>query len=176
MTDKIFFDTDCICAFLWVEQEIILERLYTGRIILPKQVYDEISKVNRLLTRTDTLKNKGVLSIESIDTDSEEFNDYMQMTSSPEPGMRIIGPGEAASIAMVKRRGGTLASNNMRDIVPYVSVYGISHITTGDIMIEALRAGMITEAQGNTIWSNMIRRRRLLPTDTFSDYLASKGI
>ena len=38
------------------------------------------------------------------------------MTTSPEDGMRIIGRGEAAGIAMAKHREGTLASNNLRDI------------------------------------------------------------
>ena len=100
-----------------------------------------------------------------------EYKDYLQMTTTPESGMRIIGRGEAAGIAMAKQRNGTLASNNLRDILPYVEKYDISHITTGDILIEAMEAGIISEAEGNTIWSDMIRKRRLLPTATFSEYL-----
>ena len=51
--------------------------------------------------------------------------------------------------------------------------YSIDHVTTGDILIEALDAGFINEAEGNTIWAGMIRKRRMLPTATFSDYLVS---
>lgn len=171
MTEKYFFDTDCLSAFLWVREESILARLYAGRIILPTQVYNELRRVPHLLARVDTLKNNGDLSVESMEAGSEEYNDYLQMTTSPETGMRIIGSGEAAGIAMTKQRDGTLASNNLRDIRPYVEKYGISHITTGDILIEAMDAGIITEAEGNTIWSDMIRRRRMLPTTTFSEYL-----
>ena len=54
-----------------------------------------------------------------------------------------------------------------------VEKYKISHITTGKILIEAMDAGIITEAEGNTIWSDMIRKRRRLPTTTFSEYLAN---
>ena len=36
MTDKLFFDTDCISAFLWVKEENILFKLYPGKIILHK--------------------------------------------------------------------------------------------------------------------------------------------
>ena len=43
MTDKLFFDTDCLSSFLWINQEGILLKLYPGRIILPKQVYNELS-------------------------------------------------------------------------------------------------------------------------------------
>ena len=173
MTEKYFFDTDCLSAFLWVREESILAKLYAGRIILPAQVYSEIQRVPHLLARVDTLKNNGDLSVESMEAGSLEYNDYLQMTTSPEAGMRIIGRGEAAGIAMAKQRDGTLASNNLRDIRPYVEKYDISHITTGDILIEAMDAGIITEAEGNTIWSDMIRKRRMLPTTTFSEYLVN---
>lgn len=173
MTEKYFFDTDCFSAFLWVREESILARLYAGRIILPTQVYNEIQRVPHLLARVDTLKNNGDISVESMEAGSEEYNDYLQMTTSPETGMRIIGRGEAAGIAMAKQRDGVLASNNLRDIRPYVEKYEISHITTGDILIEAMDAGIITEAEGNIIWSDMIRKRRMLPTTTFSEYLTS---
>ena len=174
MTEKYFFDTDCLSAFLWIHKESILARLYTGRIILPMQVYNELQRVPHLLERVDTLKNNGDLKVDSIVVGSAEYFDYIQMTTTPEAGMRIIGSGEAAGIAMAKQRGGTLASNNLRDIRPYVEKYDIAHITTGDILIEAMDIGIISEAEGNTIWSEMIRRRRMLPTATFSDYCKLK--
>ena len=173
LTEKYFFDTDCLSAFLWVREESILAQLYAGRIILPAQVYHELQKVPHLLARVDMLKNNGVLYVESMEVGSEEYNDYLQMTTSPEAGMRIIGRGEAAGIAMAKQRDGTLASNNLHDILPYVKKYEISYITTGDILIKALDAGIITEADGNTIWSDMLRKRRMLPNTTFSEYIAN---
>ena len=175
MTEKYFFDTDCLSAFLWVREESIPARLYAGRIILPAQVYNELQRVPHLRARVDALKNHGDLRVESMETGSEEYFDYLQMTESPENGMRIIGRGEAASIAMAKHRAGTLASNNLRDVRLYVEKYKISHITTGDILIEAMDAGIITETDGNTIWSEMIQKRRVLPTTTFSEYLTVYG-
>ena len=75
---------------------------------------------------------------------------------------------------MVKERGGTLASNNLRDISSYVEKYGLKHITTGDILIKAMNTGIISETDGNDIWANMIRKKRMLPTATFTDYMKSK--
>lgn len=175
LTEKYFFDTDCLSAFLWVREESILARLYAGKIILPTQVYNELQRVPHLQARVDVLKNHGDLSIESMETGSAEYLDYLQMTTSPEDGMRIIGRGEAAGIAMAKHREGTLASNNLRDVRLYVEKYKISHITTGDILIEAMDAGIITETDGNTMWAEMIRKRRILPTVTFSEYLVDYG-
>jgi len=172
LTEKYFFDTDCLSAFLWVREESILAKLYAGRIVLPVQVYNEFQKVPHLRARIDTLKNCGDLCVESMEVGTAEYNDYLKMTTSPETGMRIIGKGEAAGIAMARQRAGTLASNNLRDIRPYVEKYEIAHITTGDILIEAMDAGIITETEGNTLWADMIRKRRKLPAATFSEYLA----
>lgn len=85
---------------------------------------------------------------------------------------KIIGRGEAASISFAKEKQGILASNNLRDISAYVTEYGLTHLTTGDILKMALDAGYIDESQGNTIWANMIARKRKLGYASFSDYLA----
>lgn len=53
----------------------------------------------------------------------------------------------------------------------YVKKYNLKHIMTGDILIEALDKNLITEDEGNIIWANMISRRRLLPTSTFTEFL-----
>lgn len=174
MTEGYFFDTDCISAFLWVRGESILAKLYSGRIILPAQVYNELQKVPHLLDRINVMKENKDLIVQSMEVGSVEYGDYLKMISSPDPGMKIIGKGEAAAIAMVKQRGGILASNNMRDIVSYISKYKLRHITTGDILLEAMRKGIITEDEGNIIWANMRRKKRRLPTETFTDYINRK--
>ncbi|MEG1877475.1 MAG: hypothetical protein RR146_07890 [Lachnospiraceae bacterium] len=116
MTDSLFFDSDCISAFLWVKEQNLLALLYPGRIIIPKP----------------------------------------------------------ASIAMAKTIGGIVASNNLKDISSYIIEYGLKHITTGDILIEALEKGLITENEGNTIWTSMLAKRRKLGASSFSEYIKSK--
>lgn len=174
MTDTNYFDTDCLSAFLWVRGESLLAKLYPGKIILPMQVYDEIRKVPHLFNRVETMKNNGELQVESIMSGTNEHKEYTCMTTSPEEGQKIIGRGEAVAIALAKKNQGILASNNLRDVKAYVDKYSIPHITTGDILIEAQNKGLITEAEGNVLWSEMIKKRRMLPTPTFTDYLKSK--
>lgn len=57
MTDSVFFDTDCICAFLWIKEESLLEKMYPGKIVIPKEVYEEIDRptIPHLKARTDRL-------------------------------------------------------------------------------------------------------------------------
>jgi len=172
LTDGIFFDTDCLCAFLWVKEENILAGLYPGRIVLPAQVYEELKYVPHLLAQADRMLACGEISTAGMEAGSVEFRDYLKMTTAGEGTVRVIGKGEAAAIAMAKERGGTLASNNLRDVSWYARKYRLSLITTGDILEEALRRQMITEAEGDCLWQKMIAKRRKLPTGSFSEYLA----
>lgn len=173
MTDKYFFDTDCLSAFLWVRNENILTKLYGGKIILPEPVYTELShpRIPHLKRATDTLKKNGEVYVQSIEMGTEEYDIYLELTTNPQNGFKIIGKGEAAAIALTKVKGGIIASNNMRDIVPYVDKYNLTHITTGDILKEALDKNYITEEEGNDIWDSMLRKNRKLPSKTFTAFL-----
>ncbi len=178
MTEPLFFDTDCLSAFLWINNQSLLAQLYPGRVIIPAQVYAELSipSVPHLKQRIDVMISNGDARIETIQADTEEYRLYRKLVSKPDPGHVIIGSGEAAAIALAKEQGGILASNNLRDISVYVSEFNLQHMTTGDILKEALDRGLITETTGNQLWQNMLQKRRRLGYSSFSDYLKAKSI
>ena len=67
MTESpLYFDTDCLSAFLWVRNESILTQLYPGRVIIPKQVYDELASVPHLQARIDTLLRQNKIELLEI--------------------------------------------------------------------------------------------------------------
>lgn len=101
---------------------------------------------------------------------TEEYNLYNTLVKGTK-GKKQIGRGEAAGIALAKQYNGILASNNYKDIASYIDEYGLKHIDTGHILIEALEKNIITEAEGNTIWQKMIDKNRKLPEISFSAYL-----
>lgn len=117
MTDSLFFDSDCISAFLWVGNESLLVKLYPGRIVIPKPVYDELSYpgIAHLKTRIDSLLSAGQAHIKTIGIDTETYALYYQLTVAPQEGYVILGKGEAASIALAKSNEGIVASNNLTD-------------------------------------------------------------
>ncbi|MDD4402879.1 MAG: hypothetical protein PHI24_13795 [Desulfitobacteriaceae bacterium] len=176
MTDSLFFDSDCISAFLWVGNENLLVKLYPGKIAIPKAVYDELSYpgIAHLKARVDALLLAGQAQIMTIDSDTAAYDIYYRLTIKPEAGHMIIGKGEASSIALAKQNEGIVASNNLKDIASYVAEMGLKHLTTGDILLAALEKGYITEAQGNTIWSTMLSRHRKLGAESFTAYIQSK--
>lgn len=173
MTEKLFFDTDCLSSFLWVREENILLKLYPGRIVLPKQVFDELSNpsIPHIKHKVNELLFKGEISTKEILLGTEEFSLYYNLAISPPRGGKPIGRGEAAAIALAKAYDGIVASNNLKDISSYVERYGLEHVTTGDILVAALHKGYINEIIGNQIWTKMIQKRRMLPAATFTEYL-----
>ena len=173
-TDPIFFDTDGVSAFLWVNEESLLCKLYPGRIVIPVPVYKELSNpcIPHLKRRTDLLVNNNLATLRKLDIGTREYTLYSEMTISPRKGYAIIGNGEAAAIALAIQCNGIIASNNLSDVKSYVVEYGLRLVTTGDILKEALQRGIITENNGNKIWGQMLSKRRKLGYGSFSQFLA----
>lgn len=78
MTDDLFFDTDCLSAFLWINDTNILQELYGGKIVLPDPVYQELSNpsIPHIKRRTDGLINSNIAKVQQIDVGSEEYELY----------------------------------------------------------------------------------------------------
>lgn len=176
MTDLLFFDTDCLSAFLWVHNESLLPRLYPGKVVIPKPVYIELSKpsVPQLRDRIKTLIELQLVSLHDIIVGSEEYATYYELTEAPRGGHKIIGKGEAAAISLAKKYDGIVASNNLADIADYISEYHLKHTTTSDILIDAYNRLIITEFEANAIWAKMLSKRRKLGAATFTEYLKLK--
>lgn len=176
MTDSYFFDTDCISAFLWVKEQSILPKLYPGQIVIPEQVYQELSNpcIEHLRKRLDIMFSHREVTRMRIESNTETYELYKQLTQKPDNDFIPIGNGEAAAIALAKTYSGTLASNNLHDIQQYVDFYNLKHITTADIMKKAYDEKLITENEGNKIWKEMLGKRRKLGWNSFSDYLKQK--
>lgn len=175
MTDDLFFDTDCLSAFLWINDTNILHELYGGKIVLPEPVYQELSNpsIPHIKQRADVMISSKDVSVKTIDTGTEEYDLYAELVRGKK-GQKSIGRGEAGGIALAKTYNGILASNNYKDIAPYIEKYNLKHIDTGQILLDALKRGLITEADGNSIWRKMLAKKRKLPTNTFSEYLVNQ--
>ncbi len=173
MTDQLFFDADCISSFLWVKQDNLVLQLYPSRIILPQDVFNELShpSIPHIKNRITALQSNGSISTVPIMTHTEEYILYHQLAISPPKGRKKLGKGEAAALALAKVNNGILASNNLKDISPYVSQYSLKHVTTSIILVELYNNGLINENTGNRIWNSLIQKRRLMPAPTFTDFL-----
>ena len=178
--ETLCFDTDCIAAFLWIDDTSIVTKLYSGKIAIPKQVYAELSackgRAMVLKDRIDQMISKGEAVCVDMDTDSVEYSIYSELALSPPTGVKIIGKGEAACIALAKENNGILASNNLSDIQEYVDKFKLKYTTTADIIVEAYQRAILTKEKAEGMWGEMIARRRRLGAESFGEYLSKKGL
>ena len=168
----IVFDTDCISSFLWVKRLDIVKDLFPNQIVIPQTVYDELNKIknpqyrflfNDLYTQ---VLNKN-FNLKSIMVSDQEFKEYCKLISMKNP--KRIGRGEAATIVIAKMLDGTVASNNLRDILPYVGKNNIPYICTEHILYYRYEKNFISIKEGSQIWDNMKRIGRILPNCDFKE-------
>ncbi|MBQ7863281.1 MAG: hypothetical protein IJ353_02315, partial [Lachnospiraceae bacterium] len=170
MTNDLFFDTDCLSAFLWINDTNILQALYAGKIVIPDPVYQEMSNpcIPHIKRRADALVCNNIATVQQLNVGTEEYTIYRELLKGT-AGNKAIGKGEAAGIALTKTHDGILASNNYADIAPYIKKYNLRHVDTGHILLEALEKGVITEKDGNDIWQKMLDKNRKLPAGSFTE-------
>ncbi len=174
MTKIVFFDTDCLSSFLWTKTERLLIHCFKNNMIAPTQVYDEISKVPHLRQRVDDMVRDGNLIIEDILVDTSDSKLYLELTDyTKKSTLPLIGKGEAAAIVLSKKNNGILASNNLKDIKYYVDFYKLKHITTADIIHQAVNDKLVSIIEADSIWTEMVNKKRRLPFKTYTEYLNS---
>ncbi|MEG1758674.1 MAG: hypothetical protein RR235_09500, partial [Oscillospiraceae bacterium] len=95
MTDSLFFDNDCISAFLWVREESLLDKLYSGKIVIPQEVYTELAHphTQQLKQRVDQMIASGSAELAQISVDSEEYKTYSKLALDSSSGNKLIGKG-----------------------------------------------------------------------------------
>lgn len=170
----VVFDNDCISSFLWIKRLDIIEFIFPkSEIIIPEVVLDELKMLEsstRFNYVYNDLKHKidsGEYTLKPISALSQDAVDYAELTRMDNP--QAIGKGEAAAIVLAKSLCGTLASNNLADILPHVKGGQPPYIMTDTILYNYYKAGKITITEGNAIWNDMKRRKRRLPPYNFDE-------
>ena len=170
----IVFDNDCISSFLWIKRLDIVNALFPNQIIIPQSVYDEIDKIKSSQYRFvfNDLKSQIIkknFKLRNIIIPSQEFKEYYELISMKNP--KRIGKGEAAAIVMARALNGTLASNNLRDILPYVGNNKFPYLCTEDILYLSYEKRYISLKEGCQIWNDMKRKKRKLPNYDFKEII-----
>lgn len=168
----IVFDNDCISSFLWIKRLDIINALFPNQIIIPQSVYDEIDKIKSSQYRFvfNDLKSQIIkknFELRKIIISSQEFKEYYELIFMKNP--KRIGRGEAAAIVMARALNGTLASNNLRDILPYVGKNKLPYLCTEDILYLSFKEHHISLKDGCQIWNDMKRKKRKLPNYDFKE-------
>ena len=172
LNKPVFYDTDCLECFLFVDAGHILEELFS-KIIIPEQIYSEIMAENTpaiVKTNFKNLKNRFV-EIKEISFLSQEYTTYNLIKKGlwSKTG-KICGSGESAAITLAHLNNGLVASNNLSDVEEYIESLDIELITSSMILSKAVERDIISKENANDLWKGMINKGIKLPKKSFSDY------
>lgn len=104
--------------------------------------------------RADALISKKSASIKLIDVDTDEYRLYRSLIKDDKRN-KSISRGEAAGITLAATYKGILASNNYRDIAPYIEKYQLRHVDTGMILTEALGKSLLQKLKVTLFGKNV---------------------
>ena len=172
LNKPVFYDTDCLECFLFVDAGHILEELFS-KIIIPEQVYSEIMAENTpaiVKKNFKNLKNRFV-EIKEISFLSQEYTTYNLIKKGlwSKTG-KICGSGESAAITLAHLNNGLVASNNLSDVEEYIESLDIELITSSMILSKAVERDIISKENADDLWKGMIDKGIKLPKESFSDY------
>lgn len=172
----LIFDTDVISCFAWVRRMDILEHLFSGNMKVLNEVAAELGyrKTPHLKQALDDSVSNSHMEIISLNPLSPETIDFARLI-----GLGTIGTGEAAAMAYVKYNGGTVSSNNMRDVLNYCIDNNLALLGTSGIIFDAINKGVLSLSEANAVWANMIRKGRKIhfptATDVYNHYTTGVG-
>jgi len=172
----IVFDNDCLCSFSWINRLDIIDKLFAGHIVIPRIVMDEIEQ----LLRHRSYKFVFLNIEQRVEQQQYEVKEIPEFTPFKEEFFSLtdrsrddyIGKGEAAAIVIAKMCDGTLASNNLKDVLPHIEPDHPPLITTETILNLAYQKKIISFKEGQQILDEMKIRKRKLSTYSFFELLS----
>ena len=172
LNKPVFYDTDCLECFLFVDAGYILEKLFT-KIFIPEQVYNELMDNNTppiVKTNFNKLK-EGFVETKQIQFASQEYTTYNLIKKGfwSQTG-KCCGDGESAAMALAHLNNGIVASNNLSDVEEYIESLDIELITSSMILSKAVEKGIVSENDANGLWKGMIKEGIDLPKNSFKEY------
>lgn len=164
---KIVIDADVIIHFIKGESLHLLHKIYP----------------NYQFVILDELLNKELRNIASTRQYLDNFfqyfpNDIAVVKWSPDYEMlkefgelnKRYGMGESMSMVYCKFNNDVIASSNITEITDYCDANNIQYITTMDLIAQALKIGLMTEAECDLFLTTVLAKGSTLPCNKISKY------
>ena len=171
--DKVYFDTDCLSGFLTEKEMGSLFMLFKNNIVIPDAVYRELVNYPPFKAEIEQYVKNKAITVVDIEFGSEESKIYFQIIK--EPHIKKFGDGEAEVISFAICNSKKMASNNLSDVASYVEHYNLINYTISDIIDMLVKNGIKTQDEADQLYVSMKKNGRLLPFNTYTEYLESKA-
>ena len=165
----VIFDTDCLSAFAAFPSGIgIIAETLGGVWTTSHAVGEFASAPDSIYINVHSAQAKGTLGVYDIFVGDPAMQLFRELTAQERT--TVMGDGEAAAVALVSTMGGTVASNNLKDIRKYCTSRNVPFICSDDILSLAVLKNVITLQDACSMWNQMKSRRyAILPKYDFHE-------
>ena len=127
----------------------------------------ELQRVDSLYNQVAECIERGDMHRVLMDPASEVASEYARLSRIAQ-----LGSGESAAMAYARFNGGTVGSNNLRDVRQYCVNYEVPFLSVRAIVFDAVDGRhLLTEAEAEQFWAAMRQSGRKLPNDTAREAL-----
>ncbi len=142
----------------------LLEKLYSGRIIIPTEVIAESPSSFQAII-FQGLSNGWIQEHTiSYSAHPNQLKEYSYLS-------KRFGPGESAVMAIAKDINGTVGSDDMRATVNYCNRNNIPLMGTLGILYDAFLKRLLTQTDSQSILKTMIGQGYSCPISNFQDVI-----
>lgn len=160
---KILLDSDVVRHFLKGGKILDLPKIYPNRLIMLDVVRDELCLSTHIRNDVNNFITFCRIEIKDFSGDINIIREYAQLRKQ-------FGNGESACMAVAKHDKHYIASSNLADIKDYCDKNGITYLTTMDILIDGVSAGILSDKDCDKFILEVKRKRSKLPTNTIQEY------
>ena len=159
----ILLDADVIIHFIKGDRLGILTEIFPNKYGILDLVFNEVFKGNLRIQVENLIRFKRIIEV--------PFDESLMVKKEFASLKKRYGLGESACMAYCKFHKEVFASSNLADIKPYCEANGIQYITTMDLLAEAFKKRMLTEAESDSFISLVKSKGSKLPVNSIQEFL-----
>jgi predicted nucleic acid-binding protein len=166
----ILLDADVIIHFFKADKISLLQELFPKRLIMLDKVKEELFNNRTIQKVVENLFTFKVVEELPFPTGNKEIMlEYKRITADPK-----LGKGESACMAVCRFQQHIIASSNTRDIKPYCEEFGLSYLTTLDILSIAVIKKKLSHAEGQKCIDLILSNNSKLKSNNLENYMSKE--
>ena len=145
---------------------LLLDKLYSGDLIIPTHVLEEASLKRGLYNEIHTLEKDEIFKTYTINK-IKEIRRFAALERRFKDNGEVEAKGEAAVLTIVDILDATVCSDNISDIKPYIDRHDMELKTTISILYDAYSVEFISFEEGQNILDKIVDDGNKMPVDNF---------